>query len=167
MQLVVRSSPCYLLMSVVILTLCIQSDGLSDMVVEPTQQKLPVGHTAKFECSHTNSNDVVSWVTADGYNIREMNTTKYTVIATTHHLQLEIHAVTMNDTGMYTCVSDLLNNTVHLDVYVINNYMIYGIVINSVNVALLIAIIGCLCRSCTMKRRRHRHQLVEKVVVTQ
>ena len=100
---------------------------------------------ANCSCINVTSTDHIVWLSPDGYLITGNYTSRIFAVDGT----LNIESAQLNDSGTYQCgVSNINTNfTMPLQVYVMPNYLVEGMIILGINIALLVILIGCFLQS--------------------
>lgn len=121
-----------------------------DMVIEAEELKVATGSDVQFQCI---TSQPIIWLDPNGTDINLLNSTRLTYNATTG--ELHILQVQMVDSGNYTCTVEnwQLWESVLLEVYVMPDYFLEGIIILSINAGLIVLFIGCCVYSYVRDRR--------------
>jgi hypothetical protein len=125
--------------------------------LQPDDVRLEEGKslTANCSCVNITTSDEVVWFSPDDLRI----TTNWTENLSAEGSVLYITAAHLNLSGNYRCGIEALdmNTTMPLTVYIMPTYVMEGMIILGVNLALLVILLGCFLQSYV-----HEKQQIEK-----
>lgn len=136
-------------------TLCQEEDGV---VIEPQEIAVQAGQSAEFACSYQTIS--VLWYVQNGTSINQLNNTRIQDINGT----LTFSSVVETDDGEYLCktIDNAKNGTAILKYYVMPSYFTEGMIVVSINLALVVIFLGCAGFHFIKNKREQRKQKKQK-----
>lgn len=115
---------------------CQEEDG---MVIEPQEIAAQAGQSVEFACSYKSIS--VSWYIKNGTSINRLNNSRIQDKNGT----LTFSKVMETDDGEYICktIDNAMNRTAILKYYVMPTYFMEGMIVVSINLALVVIFLGC------------------------
>lgn len=119
-----------------------KSESSSNITIKSSKDKWSTGREAMYECESKLSKNV-TWLDDTSIEIRRLNSTrKYQ-----SYNNLIIKDLNLNDSGVYICRDGYSRRNITVNVYERPSYVTAGIVILTINGALILTFFGCLLKS--------------------
>ena len=131
-------------------------DNQNDISIHADYLKVATGEDVDFLCTTLTKQHVI-WFHPNGSDINSLNSSRMEYNTTSG--ELSVLDADLTDAGNYTCQTEdgLLEASVELEVYIMPDYFLEGMIILAINACLAIIFAGCTVFACVRE-----HQLKKK-----
>ena len=139
------------------------SQEVEELKIDPKEAANQEGEEVEFVCTNSNAtnNETLIWYYHNGTTISNLNMSRFAENGGT----LKIMDIQMVDAGDYMCSTEsgTLNATAILKVYQMPSYLVEGLVLMGINIALVLIFIACAVWRFVQTRRDRRKKRSAKI----